>query len=82
MNTNKKYGETFNFCIITHLNLTLNLDMDLSKMHDIASWISPFIHQLNIPISLEDKGLISYLYSTYSLQDLGIFLSQYFLPIS
>ena len=50
-------------------------------MIDIASWISPFIHQLNIPVSLEDRGLISYLYSTYSLQDLGIFLSQYFIPI-
>ena len=51
-------------------------------MPDILSWISPFIHQLNIPVSLEDKGLISYLYSTYSLQDLGIFLSQYFILIS
>ena len=60
----------------------LNLDLDLSKMLDIASWISPFIHQLNIPVSVEDMGLISYLYSTYSLQDLGIFLSQYFIPIS
>ena len=48
------------------LNSVLNLDLDLSKMPDIASWISPFIHQLNIPVSLEDKGLISYLYSTYS----------------
>ena len=75
MNINKKYCETINFCIITHLNLTLNLDLDLSKMPDIASWISSFIHQLNIPISLEDKGLTSYLYSTYSFQDLGIFLS-------
>ena len=42
-------------------------------MPDIASWISPFIHQLNIPVSLEDRGLISYLYSTNSLQDLGFF---------
>ena len=82
MNTNKKYCEIVNLCIITHLNLTLNLDMDLSKMPDIASWISPFIHQLNILISLEDRGLINYLYSAYSLQDLGIFLSQYFIPIS
>ena len=75
MNTNKKYCETVNFYIITHLNLTLNLDFDLSKIPYIASWISPFIHQLNIPISLEDRGLFSYLYSTYSLQDFGIFLS-------
>ena len=82
MNTDKKYCETINFCIITHSNLTLNLDLDFSKMSGIASWISPFIHQLNIPISLKDKDLISYLYSTYSLQDLGIFLSQYFIPIS
>ena len=82
MNTNKKYCETVNFCIITHLNLTINLDLDLSKMPDIASWISHFIHQLNIPISLEDSGLICYLYSTYSLQDLGTFLSQYFIRIS
>ena len=82
MNTNKKYCETVNFCIITHLNLTLNLDLDLLKMPDIASWISPFIHQLNILISLEDRGLISYLYSIDSLQDLGIFISQYFRPIS
>ena len=63
-------------------NSILNLDLDSSKMPDIASWISPFIHQLSIHVSLKDKGLISYLYSTYSLQDLGIFLSQYFIPIS
>ena len=42
-------------------------------MSDIASLISPFVHQLNIHVSLEDRDLISYLYSTYSLQDLGIF---------
>ena len=82
MNTNKKYCETVNFCIITHLNLALNLDLDLLKMPDIANRISPFIHKLNILISLEDRGLINYLYSIDSLQDLGIFLSQYFIPIS
>ena len=54
-------------------NSILNLDLDSSKMLDIASWISPFIHQLSIHVSLKDRGLISYLYSTYSLQDLGIF---------
>ena len=32
--------------------------MDLSKIHDIASWISPFVHQLIIPVSLEDRDLI------------------------
>ena len=63
-------------------NSILNLDMDLSKMLDIASWISHFVHQLNILVSLEDMDLISYLYSTYSLQDLGTFLSQCFIPIS
>ena len=40
-------------------NSVPNLDLDLSKMPDIASWISPFIHQLKILVSLEDKGLIS-----------------------
>ena len=26
-------------------------------MHDIASWISPFVHQLNIPVSFEYQDL-------------------------
>ena len=32
------------------------------------------LHKLEDPISLEDKGLTSYLYFAHSSQDLGIFL--------
>ena len=43
------------------------LDLDLSNMPDNAVWISPLIHQLEVPASLEDMDLISYLYSNHSL---------------
>ena len=39
-------------------------------------------HKLKISVSLEDGGLTNYLYFAHSSQDLGIFLSQYFIPIS
>ena len=44
-----------------------------------------FLHNFyktRVLASLEDKGLTSYLCFAKSLQDLGIFLSQYFIPIS
>ena len=47
-----------------------------------AAWISPFTSQIEDPVSLEDRGLTSYLYFAHSPQDLDIFLSQYFIPIS